>query len=87
MLLATFGIALLYRGDGGEVLNATGLLLVFLSALSYAIYLVAVNSRRMKEIPTLKLTFYVIVFGLFLFAFKFQPSCIHILNSNGKLCF
>lgn len=85
MLLATLGIALLYRGDGGEVLNTTGLLLVFLSALSYAIYLVAVNRRRMREIPTLKLTFYVIVFGLFLFAFKFQPSCIHILNSNGWL--
>ena len=85
MLLATLGIALLYRGDGGEVLNATGLLLVFLSALSYAIYLVAVNGRRMKEIPTLKLTLYVIVFGLFLFAFKFQPSCISILNSNGWL--
>ena len=62
-----------------------GLLLVFLSALSYAIYLVAVNGKTMREIPTLKLTFYVIVFGLFLFAFNFDPDCIHTLNSNWIL--
>jgi len=85
IILATTGIGLLYRGDGGEVLSAMGLLLVFLSALSYAIYLVAVNGKMMREIPTLKLTFYVIVFGLFLFAFNFDPSCIHTLNSNWIL--
>ena len=85
IILATTGIGLLYRGDGGEVLSAMGLLLVFLSALSYAIYLVAVNGKTMRESPTLKLTFYVIVFGLFLFAFNFDPDCIHTLNSNWIL--
>lgn len=85
IILASTGIGLLYRGDGGEVLSAMGLLLVFLSALSYAIYLVAVNGKTMREIPTLKLTFYVIVFGLFLFAFNFDPSCIHTLNDNWIL--
>ena len=84
-VLATAGIGLLYRGDDGAVLDPYGLLLVFLSALSYAIYLVAVNKGRMKEIPTLKLTLYVIVFGLFLFAFRFQPATFSILSAKPLL--
>lgn len=85
ILLATTGIALLYRGEGGVVLSPTGLLLVFLSALSYAIYLVWVNGRSIREIPTLKLTFYVIFFGLFLFAFRFDVHTFAILNAQPLL--
>ena len=85
ILLATTGIGLLYRGDDGAVLHPVGLLLVFLSALSYAIYLVGVNKGQMRDIPTLKLTFYVIVFGLFLFAFQFQSSTFGILNARPLL--
>ena len=86
IVMATSGIALLYRGDGGEVLSPTGLLLVFLSALSYAIYLVWVNAKGIREIPTLKLTFYVIFFGLFLFAFRFDAaSTFAVLNGRPLL--
>lgn len=85
ILLATTGIGLLYRGEGGVVLSPTGLLLVFLSALSYAIYLVWVNGRSIREIPTLKLTFYVIFFGLFLFAFRFDVHTFTILNAQPLL--
>lgn len=85
IVLAMSGIALLYRGDGGEVLSPIGLVLVFLSALSYAIYLVAVNGKRLREVPTLKLTLYVIFFGLFLFAFRFRPESIGILQSQPTL--
>ena len=85
IVLATTGIGLLYRGDDGAVLNPYGLLLVFLSALSYAIYLVTVNRGELKEIPTLKLTLYVIIFGLFLFAFRFQIGTFSILCDNPLL--
>lgn len=85
IVLATAGIGLLYRGDDGAMLHPYGLLLVFLSALSYAVYLVAVNRGQMKEIPTLKLTLYVIVFGLFLFAFRFRPVTFTILNARPLL--
>lgn len=85
IVVATCGIGLLYRGDGGEVLSPTGLLLVFLSALSYAVYLVAVNTERIKVVPTLKLTLYVIVFGTFLFAFRFNPQTFGVLNANWLL--
>ncbi|MGM9705243.1 MAG: EamA family transporter, partial [Prevotella sp.] len=83
--LATCGIALLYKGDAEGALSTAGLLLVLLSALTYAIYMVAVNGRRMKEIPTLKLTLYVIFFGLFLFAFRFDTHSIDILRSDYRL--
>ncbi len=66
-MLALGGIALLYKGEDGSVLSLTGVILVIASALSYAIYIVAVNRPLLREIATLKLTFYVLVFGLSLF--------------------
>ena len=68
--MALTGICLLYRGEGGTTLSATGTLLVMLSALSYAVYLVWVNRPRFKEIPTLVLTFYVIASGMLIFLVK-----------------
>lgn len=63
ILLTLCGIALLYKGDNGQPLNTIGLILVVLSALSYAIYIVGVNNSTLKKIPTVRLTFYVLVFG------------------------
>lgn len=37
------------------------------SALSYAIYIVGVNQSTLKNLATLPLTFYVLLFGLGLF--------------------
>ncbi len=67
ILLALGGIGLLYKGDDGTTLNLTGVILVVISALSYAIYIVAVNRPLLKDIATLKLTFYVLLFGMTLF--------------------
>lgn len=44
-----------------------GVMFVMASALSYAIYIVGANRPTLKNIPTVKLTFYVLVFGLSLF--------------------
>lgn len=85
IVLAMIGIGLLYRGDGNEVLDLRGLALVFVSALSYACYLVAVNHPKMRVIPTLKLTLYVIVFGLFLFVFKFNIHALQLLSAHPLL--
>lgn len=68
MLLALAGIGLLYKGADGATLSLTGTLLVFGSALSYAVYIVGVNRSRLHDMATLKITFYVSVFGLLLFA-------------------
>ena len=62
ILLALSGIALLYQGDGNRPLSTMGILLVLLSSLSYAIYIVGVNRSSLSSLPTIKLTFYAILF-------------------------
>ena len=55
---------MLYKNEDGDTLSALGVMLVMASALSYAIYIVGANRPILKNIPTVKLTFYVLVFGL-----------------------
>lgn len=61
------GIALLYKGADGATLDTLGTTFVVISALSYAIYLVGINHKRMQDIPTLQLTFFMLLFGSVLF--------------------
>lgn len=67
ILLALGGISLLYKNSDGSTLNITGVILVMVSSLSYALYIARVNRPKLKNIATLKLTFYVLVFGILLF--------------------
>lgn len=67
IVLALAGIGLLYKSDTGVTLNATGVALVMGSALAYAVYIVGVNRPALKNIATLPLTFYALLFGLSLF--------------------
>lgn len=67
MLLALGGIGLLYKSEDGSTLSLIGTLLVFASSLSYAIYIVGINQTSLKNVATLKVTFYVLLFGLSLF--------------------
>ena len=57
MTLALGGIALLYHGDEGATLSLVGTVLVFVSALSYAVYIVGMNRSRLHAMPTLRVTF------------------------------
>lgn len=63
IFMATGGIALLYKGSNGVTLSPIGTLLVISSALSYAIYIVGINRSHLKEMATIKVTFYVLLFG------------------------
>ena len=67
ILLATSGILLLYNTSDGGTLSLVGTLIVIASALSYAIYLVAINQKRLEGIATLAVTFWVLLFGSLLF--------------------
>ena len=55
--MATAGIMLLYEGDGTATLNITGTALVLLAALSYSIYMVAVNRTSLCKVESMALTF------------------------------
>lgn len=70
MLAALGGIALLFKGGDGATLSVTGTVLVMLSSLSYAIYIVGVNRPGLRQVPTVKLIFYVLLTGALLFGLK-----------------
>lgn len=81
ILLALAGIALLYKGGDGIPLSSLGILLVMVSALSYALYIVGVNQSALKNTSTLKLTFYVLLFGLSLFLVRVDfGKSLHIVR-------
>ncbi len=61
ILLSLVGIGLLYQGDGSSSLSLSGVILVLLSALSYALYIVVVRQSDL-HMSSLKLTFYVLLF-------------------------
>lgn len=65
--LALGGIGLLYKTADGSTLLLTGTALVMVSALSYAVYIVGINQSSLKHVATLKVTFYVLLFGVTLF--------------------
>ena len=60
ILFALGGISLLYKPAGGAPLNTMGVVLVVLSALCYAVYIVIVNQSSIR-MSSLKLTFYVLL--------------------------
>lgn len=80
ILMAISGIGLLYKGSGGGTLSLTGTILVMISSLTYAIYIVGVNQSKLKDMPTLKVIFYVLIFGVSLFIIKFMSSDISIIS-------
>ncbi len=67
ILLALLGIALLYKGDGRTTLNTVGMMLVGVSALLYALYIVTVGHSAIKDMSSAKMTFWIITFGTIVF--------------------
>ncbi len=70
--LAFGGVALLCRGGEGSVVSLWGIVLVFLSSLSYAVYIVGVNRSRLKTMDVEKLTFYVLLVGWLMYVVRLR---------------
>lgn len=67
--LSLVGIACLYRGgNDGMPLNSTGLLLVLISSLSYAVYIVVVSKAKLL-MGSVKLSFWAMFFCLWMVLF------------------
>jgi len=89
ILLALVGICLLYRGDAGISLSPTGVLLVMVSSLTYAVYIVVVRSamplrpstnQSGTHMSSLKLTFYVLLICMLsLLAYSFTSPHLHLM--------
>ena len=65
--LALGGVGLLYKAPSGATLSLIGILFVLGSALAYTLYIIAINKTILKEVPSVKITFYVILLGCFIF--------------------
>lgn len=61
LILSGVGVALLYWGDGNGTLPIGGVILVLLSALSYALYIILVN-RSNLQMSSFKINFYVLFY-------------------------
>lgn len=70
--LAICGVACLSIGDSDIQLSASGVAIVLLSAVAYALYIVTVNQSRVRHMAGHKLTFYVFIVSTLLFFVKIQ---------------
>jgi drug/metabolite transporter (DMT)-like permease len=71
ILMAFIGVGFLYLGDKVTgSLSILGIVLILLSALSYALYMVIVNKSCVKDMNGTKLTFYAMSFSALFFTIK-----------------
>ena len=62
IILSIIGILLLYQGDGDAKMSLWGVILVLISSLTNAVYIVVVN-RTQISMPPFKMTFYIMAFA------------------------
>ena len=73
IFLTFSGILLLYKGKPDENLNLHGVMIVLLSALLYALYIVGVkNIKAVRHINRGKMSFYVMLFGLLVYIYNLK---------------
>lgn len=63
LILVTIGIFLLNSNNNGTIENIFGVLIVILSSLAYAIYIVSVQKTCLNKMSSIKVGFYSILFG------------------------
>ena len=95
MVTAVAGVAILCSGSSGGKITAAGVVLIMLSALTYAVYLVMVKTTCLRELAPAALTFYAMLFSLPVFLIPLRmgidlqaiPSCKALLNAAGLALF
>ena len=70
IVIAFWGVSLLYKGENGTTLNSFGVGLLLLSAFMYALYIVIVNKSSVRNMAGSKLTLYAMVFSSIFFLVK-----------------
>lgn len=72
--VALTGVAMLYLGDGDSRLSMGGILVVLMSALTYAVYIIVINKSNVSGMNGQKITFYAMIVAMTLFLIKSQFS-------------
>lgn len=79
------GLVMLMKPQGGESVSLLGVLLVMVSALTYALYIVMVNvSKRVRKIPTTKLLFHVLAWGCLVYVVMIPMGSELTLPAKGS---
>ncbi len=63
VMLAVVGVWMLSHGEGAGDISVTGTLIVLISSLGYALYIITVSQLRIRTIKGMALTFYVFLFS------------------------
>ncbi len=89
IFLTSIGILLLYKGKNGISLNLNGIILVLFSALSYALYMIGINTiKTIQKINRAKLTFYVMTAGLTVYIYNiFTTTPLQTLSTPSMWIF
>lgn len=78
-IIALFGVALLCWSDNGFI-STRGLLAVLLTVFTYSAYIVSLNRKSIKSLEPEVFTFYVMLFGAFIFSvFSYSTTGIEIV--------
>lgn len=78
-ILALVGVALLCWSDTGFI-NTKGLLAVLVTVFTYSTYIVSLNRKSIKKLQPEVFTFYVMLFGAFIFSvFSYSTTGIEIV--------
>ena len=95
IIMAITGVVILCQPGSGSKVNIEGLIYILLSALTYAIYIVAVKQSRLRELTPGTLTFYALLFSIIVFLIPLRfgadlqmlSSCKMIVNAVGLALF
>lgn len=82
VVLVAIGISFLAQSNGPRSFSLVGMIWVFLSALAYALYIIGVKQSRLHSVPTLTVTFYVLVIGFIMFSAKIITSHSLVIPHN-----
>lgn len=84
LMVMSVGLVLLMKPQGGESVSLTGVLLVMISALTYALYIIFTNvSKTVRAIPTTKLLFYVLCWGSLLYIVLIPAGFSFTMPADG----
>lgn len=73
LILTSSGIAFLSDWSGNQQVNLTGIIIVLLASLCYALYMIGVQKINViKRIKSCVLSFYVMLFGLLVYVFNLK---------------
>lgn len=64
IVMAIAGVVILCQPGSGSKVNTEGLIYILLSALTYAVYIVAVKQSRLRDLAPGTLTFYALLFSI-----------------------